>query len=150
MLPRKTTINTKYCSFQYKILDNVLNLTIFFSKFGKIKFSLHLFGKSAEETNIYLVNFYVYNIYEIKLRSSFQAILPPLMSLSVTLGFTDTSIQHFLLINHLLLIYKCYLYKARDSQNNSFLAFKSNIIKIKTVEERTSKEKKILKEGVDY
>ena len=109
-----------------------------------------MFGKSAEETNIYLVNFYVYNIYEIKLRSSFQAILPPLMSLSVTLGFTDTSIQHFLLINHLLLIYKCYLYKARDSQNNSFLAFKSNIIKIKTLEERTSKEKKILKEVVDY
>ena len=51
-------------------------------------------------------------------------------------------------MNHLLLIYKCYLYKARDSQHLSFLAFKNNI-KIKTLEERTS-EIKILKEVADY
>ena len=61
------------------------------------------------------------------------------------LGFTDTSIEHFLLIHHLLLIYKCYLYKARDSQNLSFLAFKNNIIKIKTLEERANEEKTFLK-----
>ena len=62
-----------------------------------------------------------------------------------------TSIELLLLINHLLLIYKCYLYKARDSQNLSFLAFKNNIIKIKTLELRTSeKKKKILKEVADY
>ena len=70
---------------------------------------------------------------------------------SAILGFTDTSIEHFLLVNNLLLIYNCYLYKAKDSQNLSFLAFKNNIIKIKTLELRTSeKKKKILKEVADY
>ena len=60
-------------------------------------------------------------------------------------GFTDTSIEHFLLINHLLLIYKCYLYKARDSPSFGFLAFKKNIIKVKTLEERTIEERKFFK-----
>ena len=40
--------------------------------------------------------------------------------------------ENFLLINHLLLINKCYLYKATDSQ-------------IKTIEEGTSEETKFLK-----
>ena len=39
--------------------------------------------------------------------------LSDVTSQSPILGFTDTSIELFLLINHLLLIYKCYLYKAR-------------------------------------
>ena len=60
-------------------------------------------------------------------------------------GFTDTSIEHFLLINHLLLVYKCYLYKARDSQSFGFLTFKKNIIKVKTLEERTIEERKFFK-----
>ena len=64
---------------------------------------------------------------------------------STILCFTNTSIEHFLLLNHLLLICKCYPYKARDSQNLSFLAFKNNIIKIKFPEERISEQKKFLK-----
>ena len=88
------------------------------------------------------MNVYVHNIYVIKLISSFQAILLPH---STIVGLTDTSIEHFLMINHLLLIYKCYLYKARDSQNLSFLTFKKNIIKIKTLEEKTCEERKLLR-----
>ena len=87
------------------------------------------------------MNVYVHNIYVIKLRSSFQAILLPH---STIVGLTDTSTEHFLMINHLLLIYKCYLYKVRDSQNLSFLTFKKNIIKIKTLEEKTCEERKLL------
>ena len=56
---------------------------------------------------------------------------------SAILVSTDTSTEHILLINHLLLIYICYLYEARESQNLSFLAFKNNI-KIKTLVQRTS------------
>ena len=74
--------------------------------------------------------------------------IPDVTPQSAILGFTDTSTKYFLLMNHLLLIYKCYLYKARDSQHLSFLAFKNNI-KIKTLEERTS-EIKILKEVAYY
>ena len=71
--------------------------------------------------------------------------IPDVTQQDAILGFTDTSIEQFLLINHLLLIYKFYLYKARDSQNLSFLAFKNNIIKIKTLEERTSDKRTFLK-----
>ena len=38
--------------------------------------------------------------------------IPDVTPQSAILGFADTSIEHFLLINHMLLIYKCYLYKA--------------------------------------
>ena len=64
---------------------------------------------------------------------------------SAIFALTDSSIKHFLLINHLLLIYKCDLYKARDSQNLNFLAFKNNIVKIRTLEERASEQRKFLK-----
>ena len=61
---------------------------------------------------------------------------------SAILGFTDTSTKHLSVINHMLLIYKCC---SQSSQYLSFLAFKNNIIKIKTLEERTSEERKFLK-----
>ena len=47
-------------------------------------------------------------------------------------------------MNHLLLIYKSFLYKNRDLQKLSFLDFKNDIIKIITLEERISKEIKFL------
>ena len=47
-------------------------------------------------------------------------------------------------MNHLLLIYKSFLYKNRDLQKLSFLDFKNDIIKIITLEERISKERKFL------
>ena len=52
-------------------------------------------------------------------------VTPPQNAISC---FTETSTKDFLLINHLLLIYKCYLCKPRDPQNLSFLAFKDKIM----------------------
>ena len=69
--------------------------------------------------------------------------VPDITAQNAILGCIGNSIEHFLLINHLLLIYKC-LYKARDSRNKNLLAFKNNI-KIKTLEERTIEERKFLK-----
>ena len=70
--------------------------------------------------------------------------IPDVTPQSVILGFTDTRTEHVLLINHLLRIYKCYLHKARDSQNLSFLAFKNIFLKIKILQERTIEETKFL------
>ena len=117
MLLRKTTINTKHCSFQYRILNNVLYLNKLFLKFGKVNSPLFLSCKSAEETIIYLVNVYVHNIYGINFRSSFRLhYYPRCYTAECHSWFYRTGIEHFLLINHLLLIYKCYLYKARETQ----------------------------------
>ena len=52
MLPRKTTVNTKYRSFQYKILNDVLYLNKILSKFGEVNSPLCSSSKSAEETII--------------------------------------------------------------------------------------------------
>ena len=79
-----------------------------------------------------MCNIYIY-IYGIKLQIFFSRYIaiPDVTPQSALLGFTDTSTEHLIkhLIKHLLLIYKRCLYKARDSQNLSFLAFKNNIIK---------------------
>ena len=104
-------------------------------------------SQQKKQLFIYLVNVYVHKIYAIKLRSFFSGYItiPDVTPQSAILGYTDTCTEHFLLINHLLVIYKSYLCKAKDSQNLSFLAFKNNIIKIKTLEERNSEETTFLK-----
>ena len=148
LLPHKTTINTKHRSFQYKILNNVLYLNKLLFKFGNVKSPLCSFCKSAEETIIRLFSESLcaqYIWHQIQIFLSGYITIPDVTPQSAILGFTDTSTEHFLLINHLLLIYQCYLYKAKDSQNLTFLAFKNNIIKIKTLDKRASEELKFLK-----
>ena len=58
LLPRKfylpKNINTKHCSFQQNILNNVLYLNKRLFKFGKVKSQLCSFCKSAEETITHL------------------------------------------------------------------------------------------------
>ena len=110
LLPGQNIINTKHCSFQYKILNNVLYLNKLLFKFRKVKSPLCSIYKSAEESIIlYLLNFYEDNIYGIKLRSFFSGYItiPDLTTQSTIFGFTHTSTEHFSLINHLSLIYKC-------------------------------------------
>ena len=53
LLLHKTTINTKYCSFQYKILNNALYLNKILFKLRKVKSPIFSFCKSAEKTIIY-------------------------------------------------------------------------------------------------
>ena len=105
LLPGQNIINTKHCSFQYKILNNVL-----FSNSEKLNLHFVRFiSQQKKRLFIYLVNFYVHNIYGIKLRSFFSGYItiPDLTTQSTIFGFTHTSTEHFLLINHLSLIYKC-------------------------------------------
>ena len=74
--PRKNTINTKYRSFQNKILNNLKYLNKILFKFGNVRSSLFSFlCKRKKQLFIYLVNVYVRNVYGIKLRSYFQDIL---------------------------------------------------------------------------
>ena len=117
LLSRKTTINTKLCSFQYKTLKNSLYLNKLLFKFGIVESPLSSFCKSAKETNIHLFSECLYEQY---IWNQTQIFFSGYITIrydtpqSAILGFTDTSIEQFLLINHLLLIYKFYLYKARD------------------------------------
>ena len=81
LLPCKTTINTKHCSCQYKILNNVLFLNKLFWNSKKLNLHFVLFvSQQKKQLFKYLVTVYVHSIYRIKLRSSFQDILLSLMS----------------------------------------------------------------------
>ena len=61
--------------------------------------------------------------------------LPSLISQSDILGFTDSQSENFIIINHLVLIFKYYIFKSRSNKHLSFLQLKTNIIKVKPLEE---------------
>ena len=130
-LPRKITFNRKHHSFQYKILNKVLYLNKLLFKFGKVKSPLCLFCKSAEETIIHLFSEslcvpYIWNQTQIFFSGCIA--IPDVIPQSGILGFIDASIEQFSIINLLSLIYKCYLNKARGTQNLCYFAFKDNVI----------------------
>ena len=80
--------------------------------------------------------------------------LPSLPSQSAILVFTDSQSENFIIINHLLLIFKYYFFKSRSNKHLSFLQLKTGIIRVKTLEgdnnyvkEITIKAKSTVKSG---
>ena len=49
--------------------------------------------------------------------------------------FTDSQSEIFVIINHLLLIFKYYVFKSRSNNHLTFLQLTTDIIKVKTLEE---------------
>ena len=95
------------------VLNIVLYLDKIILKFGKVKSPFCLFCKSAEETiiNLFSECLCAQNIWnQAQIFFSGYITIPDVTPQSAIFGFTDTSIEHFLLINYLLLIYKCYLF----------------------------------------
>ena len=66
-------------------------------------------------------------------------ILPELTPQSAIFGFLESNHKNEVLINHLLLIFKMYMYHARDSNSVSIDILKAKIIEIKGIEENISK-----------
>ena len=64
-------------------------------------------------------------------------IFPPLNSQSVHLGFLDDKIDNFLLLNHILLIFKIYIYNSRAAKKLPFAGLLARIEKIFNLESRS-------------
>ena len=64
--------------------------------------------------------------------------LSSVTSQDAILGFTDSHLENFIIINPLLLIFKYYIFKSRSNKQLSFLLLKTNIIKVETLEEDLS------------
>ena len=64
--------------------------------------------------------------------------LPPLTSQRAIAGSTDSQSENFIIINHLLLTFKYYIFKSRSNKHLSFLQLKTDIIKAKNLEEDLS------------
>ena len=120
ILPRIVTTDSRIRIFQYKILRNVLYLTKKLFEFNKINSLEYSFCKCEEETTIHLFH----------IRKKTQALwtkltshlnrhlnLPHIRPQSAIFGFLDISNKDYLIVNHLLLLFKYYIYNARDQEH---------------------------------
>ena len=118
-LSRKVSVDTNFCMFQYKILNNILFLSKLLLKFKKVPLPLCSFCNSADETPLHI--FYTCSItkrlwnklqYFVSLNLYIREITPQ----SALFRFFNigNQKQNFLLINQLLLIFKHYLYMSRE------------------------------------
>ena len=119
LLPRKVSIDTNLRMFQYKILNNILYL---------INKQLFIFDKEDTKLCSYcrlqneLTNhFFVECKSSIKLWSDLENYcqcsfdLPILNPQSVTFGFFEIDPDLLILLNHILLLCKYYIYSSRGS-----------------------------------
>ena len=148
LLPRLTSSDTSLRVFQYKILNNVLFLNKMLFQFKKSPSPFCSFCNVVEETPIHI--FYsclvTQNLW-LELQTIFtdHLIIPNLTPQSAIFGFLDTEPNSHLILNHLLLIFKFYIYKARETKTTHINILKSNIQKILDIEKKTKKSSLFLK-----
>ena len=107
--------DTKHCSF-CKLQDETIN---------------HLFVECNYSKNLWR---------DLKTYCQPSYSLPLLCPQSATLGFFDIDPHSFLLLNHVLLLYKYYIYYSRDSAKLSLAALKRFVNKVYVIEKRLSFE----------
>ena len=119
-------------------------------KFGKKVSPLCYFW--TEEPNSPIQLFYSCtktNFLWTQLQHSFQNVLiiPPITRQSFIFGFTDHKVNYHL-INLILLILKCYVYKTRENSSLDLQVKKKNIHKVKN--RINQKNEKILNKNVNH
>ena len=108
-IPHFATLEAKIRIFQYKLLNNVLYLNKKLFQFGIISQSKCSFCDLYDETlhHIFYECTYEQNLWnQLRLYISEKVALPVLNPQSAIFGFTDVLDQNYLLVNHLLLIFK--------------------------------------------
>ena len=105
--------DTKYCNF-CKLQDETIN---------------HLFVECNYSKNLWR---------DLKTYCQPSFSLPLLCPQSATFGFFDIDPHSSLLLNHILLLYKYYIYYSRDSAKLSLAALTRFIKKVYVMEERLS------------
>ena len=116
LIPCLVTLDSYSCSFQYKILNNVLYLNKKLFKFRKSTSPLCPFCKLSDETVLHL--FYECNIIlnlwnELDLFFENEFMLFDLTPQAAFLGFLNVNSKLLLIQNYLLLIFKIYIYNSR-------------------------------------
>jgi len=141
LLPRKVTVDTTLRFFQYKLLNNILYLNKQLFTFNKVETKKCSFCNLHDETINHLFvdcNYSVSLWRDLKDFCRPSLVLPDLRSQSATFGFFDIDPDLFLLINHILLLYKYYIYSSRSSKTVSLAALIRNIKKVFVLEKQVS------------
>ena len=140
-IPHIATLETKIRIFQYKLLNNVLYLNKKLFQFGIISQSKCSFCELYDEIplHIFYKCTYVQSLWnQLRLYLSGKVVLPALNPQSAIFGFTDVSHHNFLLVNHLLLIFKYDIYNSRVNNSISFQSLTCATSQIKYIEETIS------------
>ena len=133
LLPRRVTLDTNLRMFQYKLLNNALYLNNMLFRFKKVDSPLCSYCNEEEQTPLHLFHSclktkQLWN----RLRQYFsQFINIPLSTPQSSILEIFDNNQHSELINHLLLIFKFYIYSTRNTKQLNF----NNLITIKKIKE---------------
>ena len=147
-LPSKITVDTRLRVFQYKILNNILYLNEKLFDFGLVDSEKCRFCLVSNETTIHIFSECpivkelwncLYDIFKDYVS------LPNLSPQSATLGFTS-NIENSLLINHIVLMFKYYVYSSRKERNINILPFINFLTRVYDTEKALSIKKKNLTE----
>ena len=143
ILPRQVIISTFYRSFQYKLLNNVLYLNKKLFTFGLSASSLCSFCKNEDET---ITHLFVECCFTVSLWFNIKEFFKEdfaLLSLSpqvAILGYLNTDDKTFLIQNIIILLFKYYIYKSRQTGKLDLVGFISLLSKIKNLEKRLTFE----------
>ena len=133
-----TTYNTYLRSFQYKILHKILFINKKLYLFGITKSQLCSYCNTNDETPINLfLSAILPKIYLwLQLNRHFHSDLtfPVLTPQAVILGIFDDSVSNKHLANHILLLFKLYIYKSRNKYQLNINEHLANILNIKKLE----------------
>ena len=115
LLPRMLTVDTKLRVFQYKILTNILFMNKMLCSLNSGKLNHHYVLSAKLKMKLTYISFVgrcrKTSILWRQLQEFFSTALdlPSISPQSAIFGFLDDALEHKLLINHLLLIFKNYL-----------------------------------------
>ena len=138
-LPRKVSNDTNLHMFQYKILNNILHLNKKLFIFNNKDTKLCSYCKLQDET---INHIFVECKFAIKLWSDLRHycqrsfVIPILNPQSTTFGLFEIDLDLVILLIHILLLYKYYIYSSRDSSKLSFKALLKNINKVFVLEKK--------------
>ena len=140
-LPRIVASDSKIRIFQYNILHNVLYLNKKLFEFNKINSPECSLCKCEEERSIHL--FHICRKTqalwtELTSHLDRHLNLPHFTLQSAIFGFLDISNKDYLIVNHLLLLFKYYIYNARDRKHLVFEVLMKNIKNIYDTEKNLS------------
>ena len=126
------TIDTNLRMFQYKILSNILYLNIHLFLFGKKDNKFCFYCLTEEETISQIFATYqktssLWNELKFCLKNSIH--IPTLNPQSAIFGFLQVDPHFLLILNHILLLFKYYVYIKRDSNKLSLAALIKSIKK---------------------
>ena len=132
-------IDTKLRVFQYKILIffNFFFVNKMLFKLRKVESRLCSFCKAEDETYVHLFcrcrkNSILWRQLQEFISTDLE--LPSTSPQSAILGFLDDALEHKLLLNQILLIFKNYTYKARENENVHFNILNNYLTKLRDLE----------------